>query len=178
MPLNSTSTNRTRGSDSFRFQFDLMTLFWLTGAVAIFFFLWRWQIHFPYWTVVPGLFLLAAWFVASRKHSPDLAWGLFAIGWCWCLQDTAHAFISSGMILGGPPSVEEMQERYLAVYTSSVMLPLYLTFPIVLRATRASLRSYSHARKWLVVCPIVGLLNVTLLTIFLHVFIGLTWPWP
>ena len=164
---------------SLRFQFELSTLLWLMGAVGVFLFVWRWMVYFPYWLVFPSGMFLVTWIVAKRNYPPDLIWGLFAISWCLANRTITKGIISSFMIIGGSPSLLEMEVSILSDgYGSTVILPLYLSLPIVSLAWRASRGTKSHARKWLILCSVIGLLDATTLAVSIVVFLKLSnWPW-
>ncbi len=160
-----------------RFQFSILTAFYVITAIAILCILTRWEGVFPHWTVVPGFFFVASCFVSRYRQSPDLAWGLFAIAWLIALIDVVNSVVRCFEVMGGPPSASELQHGFIFAYVSRLALPLFLSLPTVSLTIRASRGVRSCGRKWIITCSIVGLADVTVLTIWLILFIGYTLPW-
>lgn len=160
-----------------RFQFSILTAFFVITAIAILCVLARWQGVFPYWTIIPGLFFVASCFVSRYRQSSDLAWGLFTIAWLIALIDVIDLHICSFRFLSGPPSESELQHGFILAYVSGLALPFFLSLPAISLAIKASRGIRSCGRKWIIIGSIVGLADVTVLTIWLILFIGYTLPW-
>jgi hypothetical protein len=160
-----------------RFQFSIATAFCFITAVAILCFLGRLERTFPHWTLLPGTFLVAACWAARRRESPDLAWSLLAIAWLIASIQVVECLIECFSVLSGSPPASELQRGFVIAYVSNVALPLFLSLPAVYFAIRGSHASRSYARKWIILCSIVAFVDVTVITIWLVVFIGYTWPW-
>lgn len=159
-----------------KFQFSITTAFCVITAIAIICNIARWEQAFPYWTILPGIFFVAFCFVARWYKLPELAWGLFTIAWLVALIDVVDCLIRSFQVIDGSPPVSVLQHGYLLAYGSTLALPFFLSLPAVYLAIKVSKGSRSYARKWIIVCSIVGLIDVTLLTVWLILFIGYTWP--
>jgi hypothetical protein len=106
-----------------------------------------------------------------------LAWGLFTIAWLIALiQATRSLFFSISVISGTPPAAH-LQRGFLIAYVSNLALPFFLSLPAACYAIKGSRGSRSCSRKWIIVCSLVGLIDVTVLTVSLFVLIGYTWRW-
>lgn len=160
-----------------RFQFSIATAFCAITAIAILCALARWAGVFPSWTIVPGSLLVASCLVSRRCQSPDLAWGLFTIAWLIALIDVLNCLCRCFCSLGGPPPASELQHGFVLAYVSGLAIPFFLSLPAIPLAIKASRGIRSLGRKWIIVCSVVGLADVTVLTVWLILFIGYTWPW-
>jgi hypothetical protein len=132
---------------------------------------------FPHWTILPGAIFVSACFVARRRTSPDLAWGLFTIAWLIALIQATRSLLLSIAVISGPPPVSELQRGLLTAYVSNLALPLFLSLPAACYAIKGSRGARSYGRNWIIVCSLVGLIDVTVLTVSLFVVIGYTWRW-
>lgn len=161
-----------------RIQFRLFTVFYVTTAVAILCVLWRqWYVSLPSAILSPALFV-AAWWVARRGASPDLAWGLFAIGWLVaaivCVNDL---YDTTFYICPTQPNMiltwDEYGSSFVFGYLCNFTLPLYLSLPTVYLASKSSRGFRSSGRRWIILSAIVAFVDVTLLTILLVTFFWL-----
>lgn len=160
-----------------RFQFSILTAFYVITAIAVLCFLGRWEGVFPYWTIVPGFFFVASCLVSRYRRSPDLAWGLFAIAWLISLIAVVNSLTRCFNVFDGLPSESELQHGFVLAYVSGLAIPLFLSLPAISLAIRASKGVRSYSRKWIIMCSMIGLADVTVLTIWLILFIGYTLPW-
>lgn len=155
----------------------MSTVLCFLTAVAILCAITRLAGTFPYWTVIPAFFFVFSCVVAPRPHAADLAWGFIAIAWVITVLDLTKTHLDSFSFLGSPPLADEMRAIVLRNYAATLALPLFLTIPSARLAAKASALSPSHARKWIIVCPLVAFVDATLVTSFLLAFIELAWPY-
>lgn len=160
-----------------RFQFSIATALCFITAVAILCFLGRWEQTFPHWTLLPGTFLVAACWAARRRKSPDLAWSLFAIAWLIASIQVVECLIECFSFLSGTPPASDLQRGFVIAYVSNFALPLFLSLPAAYLAIKGSHGSRFYARKWIILGSMVAFVDVTVLTVWLVVFIRYTWPW-
>ena len=153
-----------------RFQFSIATAFCVVTTIAILCLLAVWTGIFPYWTILPGLFFGAACFVARSRISPDLAWGLLGIAWFTALLYTASGLEQCFNCISGKPRAFDLQYGFFLAYGPVLALPFFVSLPAIYLSMKASKGTRSHARKWLISCWIVGLVDVTVLTVLLILF--------
>ncbi len=152
-----------------RFQFSLAAVFYAFTACAVVCFIGRWDLSYTKWALLTGAFLLAAGYAAKRRSEPELAWGLLAIAWYIALIGSVNGLVGS---FSNPPKLIEFQRCFAMAYVCSLAMPLLLSWPVVYLAARNSRGSRSSARKWIIAGPIVGLIDVTLVIVWLLAFIG------
>lgn len=150
-----------------RFQFSLATALCFIAAVAILCAMRVLVGGFSFWVLPPGAFLAAACWAARRRDSSELAWGLIAIAWLFASTRVVECLIGSLGYLGGPPSASQLRRDFITSYVYNFALPLFLSLPAAYLATKGSLATRSYARKWIILCPIVAVVNITVLTAWL-----------
>ncbi len=167
-----------------RFQFSVVTALCLVTAVAILCALTRWEGGFPYGAVLPGILFVAACYFARWERPPELAWGFFAIAWTVALIGVVTSQIRCFGVESVEPlsgvGISEFAARCQAClfqeYVSGVALPLFLSLPAAYLAIKASRGTRSYARKWMIACAIIGLADVTALTILIGFLFRSAWP--
>lgn len=158
-----------------RFQFSVATALCIITSVVILCLFARLGDASPHWTIFPCAILFSACLFSRRRISPDLTWCLFTITWLNALIQAMRSMIFS-FDVGGckPPSASDFQRALLIAYVSNLALPLFLSFPAACYVFRGPRGPHFSGRKWLIVCSVVGLIDVTVLTVSLDAIIEST----
>jgi hypothetical protein len=158
------------------FQFSITTAFCTITTVGILCAIGRFETYSSL-SLFPAVFLVASCWVARRHKSSDLAWSLFTIAWLIALINGAGCLVGAFSINGGGgPSVFEMQRRFMIAYVSKLSLPGFLSIPAAYLAIQHSKFPPSMIVKWFVIVAMIGLVDVTLITLWLVLLIGYNWP--
>jgi hypothetical protein len=157
-----------------RMQFSTATLFFLITATALLCAIAKLEHIIPYWIILPCILLACACHCAYRRKPADLTWGLIAIGWLVALFEMCRDFIRifNVLMLSEPSPAHEIQQYLGLLYASHAAFYIFVSIPPVYLAIKASKTTTSHGRKWLVLSPIVGVVDATVLFMFFVVYVG------
>jgi hypothetical protein len=159
-----------------RIQFSVATALCVITAVSILCVVARWERGIPYGAILPGVLFVASCYVGRRVESPEMAWGLFAIAWMVTLVGIVHSQIHCFGLISGVMIASNIQRCLLHEFGTGVVLPLFLSLPAVYLAIKASKGTRSYARKWMIACAVIGLVDVTVLTILVGLVRRYAWP--
>jgi hypothetical protein len=156
-------------------QFSLATTFLAVTAAAVLLCLIRIEGGFPYWTVLPaGIFIASHG--AAHRESMDLAWGLSAIAWLVSLAEITRATIFCFDLLSHPPRGDEVGNSILRVYGSGILLPLFFSALIAMRAWSSSEAVKSSSWQWSAACAILALVNVSAAVVSIAILVKYAFP--
>jgi len=150
-------------------QYSLATYFVVMTTVAV-----CCVVHdsLSFWIVFPYGCLIAARTLAKLQLTPNLAWGLFLIGWVSVFSEIAYTHITTYYELDRRYFYYEIAQNIIHSYLARITLPVVFSIWAIPLLFQGLVNRRSPTRKWLLIFLVIVNIDLAALSVMVCSLVG------